>query len=211
MKLSLITYILLFLINPKLLAQNNYIKNVSIYSVNGELIIQPQFNNFLNNDILSAVNSGMNIAFHYYFELHDSKNKVLNEQDNQINIRNDIWENQYIITGYDLSKKLTEFIDLKKFLLDSIRFKLNSTKKINENIKLQLYLTFSPQKISTSQKKKLQNWLKNEENDSESSISLNLTKLISFFLSDEKQDNISIFKSETFTKKSVTFHDRSQE
>jgi len=209
MKLSLLTFTLLFLLKTILTGQNNYIKNVKIHSVNGELTAHTQFYNFLNEDILSAVNSGMNIAFHFYFELQDSEKNVLKEQDNQVNVRNDIWENQYIITGYNILKKFEEYVNFKNFLLDSIRFNLLSTKNIPENKKLQLYLTFSPQKISTSQKEKLQNWLKNEEKDSESSISLNLTKLISFFLTKEKKENISIYKSELFTKKSVTVNERS--
>ncbi len=209
MKLKLITFILLFLFKTILTGQSNYIKNVKIHSINGELIVHTQFNNFLKDDILSAVNSGMNIAFHYYFELYDSENKVVKVQVNQINVRNDIWENRYLISGYKLSKKFKEFINFKKFLLDSIRFNLNSTKKMPENKKLQLYLTFSPQKISTSQKEKLKNWLNNEEKDSESSISLNLTKLISFFLSEDKKENISIYKSELFTKKLVTVNEDS--
>jgi len=209
MHFKVITYFLVFLIYPTLFGQNNYIKNVRIQSVKGELSAHPQLVNFLNDDILDAVNSGMNIAFHFYFELHDSKNKVLKEQDTQINVRNDIWENQYIITGYNLSKKFKEFINFKKFLLDSMRFNLNSTKKINESKNLQLYLTFSPQKISPSQKNKLKNWLKNEEKESESTISLNLSKLISFFLSGEKIENISLYKSEVFTKKSVAVNESS--
>jgi hypothetical protein len=204
MKFNLITYIILFIISTALIGQNNYIKNVKINSINDEISLEPQLHNFLNNDILSAVNSGMNITFHFYIELHDSENKVLKEQDSRVNVRNDIWENQYILSGYNLSKKFKEFERFKKFLLDSISFKINSTSKIPENKNLQLLLTFSPQKISTSQKKKLQNWLKNEEEDSESSISLNLSKLISFFLSEEKKENISIFRSEFFTKKSIT-------
>jgi len=90
-----------------------------------------------------------------------------------------------------------------------MRFNLNSTKKINESKNLQLYLTFSPQKISPSQKNKLKNWLKNEEKESESTISLNLSKLISFFLSGEKIENISLYKSEVFTKKSVAVNESS--
>jgi hypothetical protein len=209
MKFNLITYIILFIISTTLIGQNNYIKNVKINSVNYEISLEPQLHNFLNDDILSAVNSGMNITFHFYIELHDSENKVLKEQDSQINVRNDIWENQYILSGYNLSKKFKEFERFKNFLLDSISFIINSTNNIPENKNLQLLLTFSPQKISTSQKKKLQNWLKNEEEDSESSISLNLTKLISFFLSEEKKENISIFRSDFFTKKSITVNEDS--
>ena len=203
MKINLIKYIILFTISTALIGQNNYIKNVKINSINGEISLSPQLSNFLNDDILSAVNSGMNITFHFYIELYDAENKVLKEQDSQVNVRNDIWENQYILSGYNLSKTFKEFERFQNFLLDSISFKINSTSKIPENKNLQLLLTFSPQKISTSQKKKLQNWLKNEEEDSESTISLNLTKLISFFLSEEKKENISIFRSELFSKKSI--------
>ena len=146
----------------------------------------------------------MNIPFHFYFELHDEKNNILKEQESQVNVRNDIWENQYLLTSFNLVKKFKDFEEFKKFLFDSIYFKLNSTKKINDSKKLQLYLTFSPQKITSSQKGKLKNWLKNEDQDSESSLSLNLTKLISFFITEDKNENISIHISKIFTKKSVS-------
>lgn len=207
MKLINYIYLLIFLLGSILCAQNNNIKSVKIQSLDNEITINPQLNNFLNGDILSAVNSGMNIAFHFYIELHDTKNNVLNELESQVNVRNDIWENQYILTGFNISKKFKEFENFKIFLLDSIRFRLSSTKKINDSKKMQMILTFSPQEITTSQKKKLKNWLKNEDQDSESTLSLNLTKLISFFLTDNKTENISIYKSEYFTKKSVSSYD----
>ena len=207
MKLSLITYILLLLISSVSYSQTNYIKNLRLYSANGELILQPQLNDFLNDDILGAVNSGMNITFHFYTELHDLKKNLLKDQENQIHVRNDIWENQYTITGYKMLRKFTEFEKFRNFLLDSMQFKINSFNQINADMKLQLYLTFSPQKISTSQKEKIRSWLKNEDNDSESSLSLNLTKLISFFLSNEKKENLTIFKSEIFTLKDVAINE----
>ena len=184
-------------------SQTNYIKNLRLYSANEEIIFQPQLNDFFNDDILGAVNSGMNITFHFYAELHDLKMNLVKEQENQIHVRNDIWENQYTITGYKILRKFTEFEKFRIFLLDSLQFKINSINQIYANKKLQLYLTFSPQKISVSQREKIRSWLKNEDNESESSLSLNLTKLISFFFSDAKNENLSIYKSEIFTIKSV--------
>lgn len=194
----------ILILSSIIFGQNNYIKTIHIHSVNNEIMVNPQLNDFFNEDILSAVNSGLNISFHFYFELYDEKNNLLNEQESQVNVRNDIWENQYLLTSFNLVKKFKDFEDFKKFLFDSISIKLNSTKKINNSKYLQLNLTFSPQKITSSQKGKLKNWLKNEEQDSESSLSLNLTKLISFFITEDKNENISIYKSKIFTKNSVS-------
>lgn len=194
----------ILILSSIIFGQNNYIKTIHIHSVNNEIMVNPQLNDFFNEDILSAVNSGLNISFHFYFELYDEKNNLLNEQESQVNVRNDIWENQYLLTSFNLVKKFKDFEDFKKFLFDSISIKLNSTKKIKNSKNLQLNLTFSPQKITSSQKGKLKNWLKNEEQDSESSLSLNLTKLISFFITEDKNENISIYKSKIFTKNSVS-------
>jgi hypothetical protein len=203
MKLCLITYSFLLLINSVLFSQTNYIKNVRLYSLDGEFTAQPQLNNFLNDDILGAVNSGMNVTFHFYSEVYDLKKNLLKDQDHQIHVRNDIWENQYTITGYKFLKKFKEFENFKNFLLDSMRIQINAVSKINKDKKIQLFLTFSPQKISISQKEKIRGWLKNEDNESESTLSLNLSKLISFFLSEDKNENLSIYKSEIFTIKAL--------
>ena len=154
MKLSLLTYFILVLICSVSYSQSNFIKNVRLNSATGEITLNPKLNDFFNDDILGAVNSGMNVTFHFYTEIHDTKNNLLKDQENQIHVRNDVWENQYTITGYKFFKKFKEFKKFKYFLLDSIQFKISLAKKIKENKELQLYLTFSPQKISISQKEK---------------------------------------------------------
>ena len=128
-----------------------------IGKTDNELSIKPQLKDFINEDVLGAVKSGMNVTFHFYTELHDTKNNILFEQENQIHVRNDIWENNYTITSFKFLKKITEFNKFKKFLLDSLKIKIDLPNSINEHKNLQLYLTFSPQKISKSQKEKIRN------------------------------------------------------
>ena len=183
------------------LGQNN-IKNVNVYSDNNALIIHPILRDFFNDDILGSVNSGMNITFHFYSEIHDSKKKLVKDQENQIHVRNDIWENQYTISGYQFFKRFAEFEKFKNFMLDSLQFKIDLATKVKAETQLQLFLTFSPH-ISKSQKSKIRDWLKNEDNNSESTLSLNLSKLISFFFSDEKNENISLYRSKPFTLKAL--------
>ena len=201
-KLPLFIIMMLLLIVSMLQGQNS-IKNVRIFAIQNEILFQPQLNDFFDEDILGAVNSGMNITFHFYSELRDAKKKLIKDQENQIRVRNDVWENQYILSGYKLLKRFNEFQLFKNYMLDSLQFKIEINKKLNVTNPMQLILTFSPQKISQSQKGKIREWLKNEENDSESTLSLNLSKLISFFLADDKNDNLSIYRSETFTLKSI--------
>jgi hypothetical protein len=201
-KLPLFIIMILLLIDSILYGQNN-IKHVKIFAFQNEVLFQPQLNDFFDEDILGAVNSGMNITFHFYTELRDAKKKLVKDQENQVQVRNDVWENQYILSGYKLLKRFNEFQQFKNYMLDSLQFKIEINKKLNTGNPMQLILTFSPQKISQSQKGKIREWLKNEENDSESTLSLNLSKLISFFLSDEKNENLSIYRSETFTLKSI--------
>jgi len=203
MKLSLYTYIFWFVFCSASISQTKNINNIRLYSVDGELTVHPNLNDFFTDDILSAINSGMNVTFHFYSELYDTKENFLEDQENQIHVRNDIWENQYTISSYKFLKRFKSFDNFKNFLLDSIQFNLNISNKINENKKLLLLLTFSPKKISISQKEKIRSWLKNEDYDSESTLSLNLSKLISFFMSEEKNENLSVFKSEIFTFNSI--------
>jgi len=203
MKLRLFTYIFILVFFSRLLGQPNFINKVRLISFNGELTIHPQLNNFLDDDILSAVNSGMKVTFHFYSELYDVNKKQIKDQQKQIHVRNNIWENQYTISGYKFLKSFKEFEKFKNFLLDSIQFNINTKNKVDLNNQMQLFLTFSPQSISTSQKEKVRSWLKNENNDPESTLSLNLSKLISFFMSENKKENLSIYKSEIFTINSV--------
>ena len=208
MKLRLTTYILLFMFSSGIFCQSNFIDSVQLISTNDILTIQPKLNNFIDDEILDAVNSGMKVTFHFYTELFDAKKNQIDNQENLIQVRNDIWENQYTISGYKFLKKFKEFENFKKFLLDSIQFEMPTKTKIDLNKQLQLIMTFSPQKISTSQKERIRSWLKNEDNDSESTLSLNLSKLISFFMSDEKKENFSVYKSEIFTIKSVKSNEK---
>jgi len=210
MKLRLYTYIFLFVFSSVSISQTKNINHVNLYSIDGELTIQTKLNNFFDDDIIDAVNSGMNVSFHFYSELYDAKKKLIKGQENQIHVRNDIWENQYTITGYKFLKKFKEFEKIKKFLLDSIQFKINTKPKIDVNKQLQLFLTFSPQKISISQKEKIRIWLKNEDIDSESTLSINLSKLISFFMSEKKNENLSIFKSEMFSINSIKTNEKTK-
>ena len=203
MKLRLLIYLLIFVFSSGVLCQSNIINQVRLFSTDEILTIHPQLNNFIDKEILDAVNSGMKVTFHFYSEFYDTKKNRLQDQENQIYVRNDVWENQYVISGYKFLKAFKEFEKFKIFLLDSIQFKINLKNKIDLNKQIQLLLTFSPQKISTSQKEKVRTWLINEDNDSESTLSLNLSKLISFFMKDENKKNLSVYKSEFFTINSV--------
>lgn len=210
MKLHLSTYLFVLVFFSGLLGQSSFINKVRLISFDGELTIHPQLNNFLADDILSAVNSGMKVTFHFYSELYDLEKKQIKDQENQIHVRNDIWENQYIISANNFLKTFKEYENFKNFLLDSIQFNINIKNKVDLNKQLQLFLTFSPQKISTSQKEKVHSWLKNEDTDSESTLSLNFSKLISFFMSENKNENLSIYKSEIFTINSVKSNEKTQ-
>lgn len=210
MNLRPLTYTILLLISFKLFCQTNFINQVNLYSNDGNLTIHPRLNNFIDTEILDAVNSGMKVTFHFYSEIYDAQNNRIEDQENQIHVRNDIWENQYMISGNKFLREFKEFEKFKIFLLDSIQFMINLKHKIDVKKQIQLFLTFSPQKISTSQKEKVRIWLINEDNDSESTLSLNLSKLIAFFMSDNKNENLSVYKSKMFTINSVKTNEKTK-
>jgi hypothetical protein len=191
-------------------AQRNTIKSIDIRVNKGNLRVYTHLVDFLNKDLRSVIASGMSASFNFYFELIKVNDKILKEKEETIIVRNDVWEKKYLIKSSEFSKTFFSFADFRVFLFDSLHFTLGSINIIPKDAKLQFMVALSPDGISSLQKKKLKYWLNSNELNSqnktgnpESSFSINISNLISFFFKEDNKKKIDIYKSKIFTIRSV--------
>jgi hypothetical protein len=195
--------------------QENVINSLDIKVSKGRIWIVPHLEDFIDEDMHSVIASGLSTNLHFYFELNKTNGNNIIKQDEIVLLKNDVWEKYYLIKFEDFSKRLKNYNRFKEFLFDSLQFNLGSIKNIKNNEKLSISFTFSTENISPSHKEKIEYWLSNSSpgkvgDENESSFSVNISKLISFFLSNTKKKNIHLYKSKTFTIQSVSNNAQTQ-
>jgi len=202
--------VLLILFVTGTYGQQNIIRSLDIQIKGENLFVTPHLNDFINEDLHSMINSGLSVSLQFYFELIAANGKNIEKKEETVVIKNDVWEKYYQIKIDEISKNIRLYDKFRKFLFDSLQFKIVTVNRISNDEKLQVIFSFSTENISSSQEEKLEYWLSddsqfNMNEDKESSFSVNVSKLISFFLSSNKSKTIHVFKSKIFTKQSVKY------
>lgn len=197
---------LIFRINSY--AQTGSVQSLDINIKNNHILTGCHLkHNFIDDDLKQTLSSGMSSTFNFQINLKYENGSIIRSQLKEISVRYDIWEKQFLLYSNDHNKQFPDFKTFESFLYDSLSFDLGSVKGINNNKPIRVIVFFSPEKISSAQKEKLNYWLTSNADTRESSpgmepesgFSIDLSKLFSVFLSDKTEKNIQQFKSEPFT------------
>lgn len=193
-------------------ADDNSSGFVEVSFVNGNLLAKCHFvNGFIDNDIKQTLSSGLTSNLNFHLKLQKNKEKVLRSKVEEVLIRYDIWEKKYLVFEPDGVKQFSDYTKFESFLYDSITINFGSVRGTPQEDLLQVVLLFSPEKISSAQKKKLNYWLTSESDteesnpalESESGFSVDLSKLFSIFLSKKTSIKIREYHSPVFSLKSL--------
>jgi len=193
-------------------ADENSTGHVEISLINGNLLATCHFvNGFIDDDIKQTLSSGMTSNLNFHLKLQKNKGKVLRSKVEEYLIRYDIWEKKYLIFQPDGVKQFSDYTIFKSFLYDSVTINFGSITGTPKQELLQVVLLFSPEKISSAQKKKLNYWLTSESEtkesnpalESESGFSVDLSKLFSIFLSKKPAIKIREYFSPVFSINSL--------
>ncbi|MEJ2545036.1 MAG: HAMP domain-containing protein, partial [Calditrichaceae bacterium] len=150
-------------------AQDGYIKNLDIFIAKNELNLICHFkSDFIDEDMRQTLSSGMSSTFNFQINLKYENGSVLRKQMVEVVIRYDIWEKQYLLFHNDQIHQFSTYEIFKSFLYDSLTFDLGSITGIDYKKSLRLIVFFSPEKISSAQKERLNYWLTDDSNTKES-------------------------------------------
>ena len=192
-------------------AQNNPIKSVDVRIDNEYLVVVGHFTGVINAEMKETLASGMSGMLHFQSKLINSRFKVISQIEQNILLRYNVWEKMYSLHTAKTEYEFKNFKQFEQFINDSLVFYISFFKKLPADQKLQIILSFSPEKISASQKNKLNHWLKSEGEikeskpalEAESAFSINLSNLISIFLKKKDDDRLYIYRSTPFTIQSL--------
>jgi hypothetical protein len=189
------------------LAQNKSIRNLDIFIADNELNLICHFkSDFIDEDMRQTLSSGMSNTFNFQINLKYENGSVIRNHIVEVVIRYDIWEKQYLLFYKDQIQQFSTYQKFASFLYDSLTFDLGSIKGIDYKKPLQVIVFFSPEKISSAQKEKLNYWLTSNADTKESApgmeqetgFSIDLSRLFSVFLSDKPKTNIQQYQSVIF-------------
>lgn len=209
------TLIILFMFSAELWAQDNSIKSIDVRMNNGRVIVVGHFKGLINANMKETLASGMSSSLHFNLKLLGSHSRVLSEIGESIFLRFNVWEKVYSIRTSKKRNDFKNYHQFESFINDSLVFDMGHIKKPASNQTFKILLSFSPENISTSQKNKLNYWLKSEGEikqsrpayESESGFSVNLTSLISIFFKKKDHKKLYVFKSAPFTIHSLKTHE----
>lgn len=199
-------------------AQEKSIKNLDIYITDSNLKINCHFRqNFIDENMRQSLSSGMSNTFNFQINLKYDKGSTIRNRLTEVVIRYDIWEKQYLLFYADQIHQFSTYHKFETFLYDSLSFDMGSIKGIDYKKPLSVLIFFSPEKISKSQKEKLNYWLTGNTDtkesapglEQESGFSIDLSKLFSLFLSNKPSTNIEQFKSGSFTIENLRKNEKS--
>jgi len=192
-------------------AQNNPIKSVDVRIDNEYLVVVGHFTGLINAEMKETLASGMSGMLHFQSKLINSRSGVISEIEQNILLRYNVWEKMYSLHSAKTENEFKDFKEFEQFINDSLVFDVSFVKRLPPDKKIQIILSFSPEKISASQKSKLNDWLKSEGEineskpalETESTFSINLSNLISIFLKKKDDDRLYIYRSTPFTIQSL--------
>jgi hypothetical protein len=214
LKLNIVTSFLLICIAGSQLsfAQENPIKSLEVKVNEDRLVIVGHFSGLIDNEMKQTLASGLSSTLSFHLQLFNSRSKVLRKNNEAVYLRYNVWEKVYQVLTTTQEKYFDDIHHFENFLKDSLTFDMGKISKLPIDDKLRIVLSFSPEKISDSQKSKLNTWLVSEGEmneskpalESESGFSVNLSNLISIFLSKKESQKIFLYKSTPFTIRALS-------
>ena len=204
----IICIVVIFILFTNTFAQDGSIKSLDIFTVDNELNLICHFKpDFMDENIRQTLSSGMSSTFNFQFNLKYENGNVLRNQMVEVAIRYDIWEKQYLLFYNNKIHPFLTYQTFESYLSDSLTFDLGSMTGIDYKKSLRMIVFFSPEKISSAQKKKLNYWLTDNDNtkesapgmEQESGFSIDLSRLFSLFLSDKPESSIQQFQYGPFS------------
>ena len=209
LKLHILAIILYIFItgSHSLFAQENPIRSLELKISGDRLIVIGHFSGLIDSEMKETLASGMSSTLSFQLRLLNSRSKSLAKKAEVIYLRYNVWDRVYQLRRTISSYNFNDYNHFEKFLNDSLAFDMGSITKLSIDSKLRILLTYSPEKISDSQKSKLNTWLVNDGQmneskpafESESGFSVNLSSLISIFLRKKDASKIFLYQSTPFT------------
>jgi hypothetical protein len=183
---------------------------IQVFIQNGQLKALCHFNNLASSEMNENLTSGMSQTILFHFELRKENDKKITSKNPEVKLRYDVWEGTYMILIEGKQKDFKIKDRFYTFLNDSLAFKIDELNKIPSDESLQVFMDFSEEKISGSQKRKLDYWLTgqnesqniNPDNEKPAGFSINLSSLISMFVN-KKNEKSTLVSSKKFTKNSL--------
>lgn len=203
-----------------IIAQDESIRNLELFITDNELNSICHFKSgFIDEDTRQTLSSGLTSTFNFQINLMYENGNIIRNQMVEVAIRYDIWEKQYLLFYNNQIHQFSEYQTFESFLYDSLTFHLGSVKGISYKKPLQVIVFFSPEKISSAQKEKLNFWLTSSAEtkesapgmEQESGFSIDLSKLFSVFLSDKPKTNLQQYQSKIFTIEKLRKNEKSSQ
>jgi len=212
MKYFYICLCIIFILIENTFAEDGSIRDLDIFITDNKLNVTCHFKQgFIDEDMRQTLASGMSSTFNFQINLKYENGSMIRRQIMEVAIRYDIWEKQYLLYYANQIDQFSVYQKFESFLYDSLTFDMGSVKGIDYKKSLGVIVFFSPEKISSAQKEKLNYWLTSNTDtkesapgmEQESGFSIDLSRLFSVFLSDKPKTNIKQYKSGTFTIESL--------
>jgi len=192
-------------------AQEININHIDLFVKDNVLFTRLHIRNFFDENMNESIASGMSRKFNFQFELYKTDQKRIFNHIETISLKYDVWERIYLLNTEEEEKQFNNIEKFVFFFSDSTIFNLGNINNINPNDRLQLFIIFSQQKMSERQQNELKSWIAQDAKTSESqpaletnqSFSINISKLLSLFFSREDIADLYIYKSPSFTLKSL--------
>ena len=204
----IISFYIISISFTNIIAQDRSIQDMTVYIDHFQLYVTCQFKReFIDENMQQSLSSGMSNAFNFQINLKYDTGSIVRSQLTEVVIRYDIWEKQYLLFSANQIHQFSTYQQFELFLYDSLSFNLGSIRGLNHKKPLGVIVFFSPEKISTSQKEKLNYWLTGNTDtkesapglEQESGFSIDLSKLFSLFLSNKPKTSMEQFKTKIFT------------
>jgi hypothetical protein len=166
--------------------------------VNNQLVVSGNFENLFSAKIVGTIQSGLPSIIQIEIKLNESSGKQIADRKFVRSISYDVWENRYTVSG-DTVTFFRDFDEVKKISSRIEKLAVASVQQLRRDIQLTIQMRVAIIPISSSQGKKVSDWLldpnQTEEtlasDDRAGGFKLNLTNLISFFVGDKKQSQYS--------------------
>jgi len=176
-----------------------------------QLVAECRFKNLISPEMMEGLSSGISRSFVFRFTLLQDNVKELISVNRTIHFKYNVWEDFYIVNIAGKTHTLKSSAEFNRFLSDSLHFNMTSVSVLPKDKSLHLQMVMSSDDLASSQKEKLNKWLRQSEpgdnsiseQDDHSGFSINLSGLLSLFFGTEKDKNIKMYLSEIFTLQSL--------
>ncbi|MBN1350120.1 hypothetical protein JXJ21_11965 [candidate division KSB1 bacterium] len=176
------------------------------------------FTQLIDAEMKETLASGMSNTLNFYLKLVDADSKEIIRRGESVALRYNVWEKIYYLRNAGTEARFMQFTSFEAFINDSLTFNLGSIKLFPPDRELRIIFTFSPKKLSDTQKSKLNSWLisggdidqSKPARESESTFSINLSRLISMFFSNKERNEIYLQTSKPFTIRSLMHENASR-